>query len=110
MYPSKLCTTIENEDKTHRIRLLYQEIPAMRIVFYKSVLCPRCYLAKKYLLAVCSTLPDVQIEEVEFMKSPVQAWQEGIRMVPTVKIGDNILSGLYLNKELIANFVAHNYH
>lgn len=82
----------------------------MHIVFYKSVLCPRCYLAQKYLLAVCSAQPDIQIEEVECMKSPLQTWQEGIRMVPAVKIGDNILSGLYLNKESIANFVALNYH
>ena len=78
----------------------------MRIVFYKSVLCPRCHLAKKHLLAVCSAHPRLQIEEVELVTSPLRAWRDGIKMVPALKIGDNVLSGLYLSKTAITDFLA----
>ncbi len=77
----------------------------MRIVFYKSVLCPRCFLAKKHLLAVCSAHPHLQIEEVELVTSPLRTWRDGIKMVPALKVGDNVLSGLYLSKEAITDFV-----
>lgn len=80
----------------------------MRIVFYKSVLCPRCHLAKRHLLAACATHPDVQIEEVELMKSPLRALREGIKMVPALQIGDNILSGLYLSKKSITAFISNH--
>jgi hypothetical protein len=78
----------------------------MRIIFYKSKLCPRCYVAGKHLLALCSTIPDLQVEEVEILTSPLRAWQDGIRMVPALKVGDAVLSGMYLSQESITNFVA----
>jgi len=78
----------------------------MHIVFYKSRLCPRCHLARKHLLAVCSAHPCLQVEEVEFMTSPLRTWRDGIKMVPALKIGDTVLSGLYLSKREIIEFVA----
>ncbi len=77
----------------------------MRIIFYKSKLCPRCFIAGKYLQALCSTTPGLLVEEVELLTSPLRTWQDGIRMVPALKIGDAVLSGIYLSQEAIVDFV-----
>jgi hypothetical protein len=83
-----------------------QESTTMRIVFYKTRLCPRCFLARKHLLAACATHANLQIEEVELITSPLQTWRDGIKMVPALKVGETVLSGLYLSEEAIADFVA----
>ncbi len=77
----------------------------MHIIFYKSKCCPRCFLAKQHLLAICSKKPHLQIEEVEVLTSPLRTWQEGIKMVPALKVGDAVLSGLYLSRKSITDFV-----
>ncbi|EKD35233.1 MAG: Glutaredoxin 2 [uncultured bacterium] len=76
------------------------------ITFYRSNLCPRCHLARKYLQQLASADSSLRIEEVDALLSPRQAWQDGIRMIPAVKIGDQILSGLYLSRDDIAAFIA----
>ena len=83
-----------------------QQNAVMRIVFYKSKLCPRCFLAKKHLLAVCSAHPHLEVEEVELVTSPLRTWRDGIKMVPALKVGDNVLSDLYLSKKAITDFIA----
>lgn len=77
----------------------------MNIIFYKSLLCPRCALAGKHLKALRATYPHLQIEEVEILTSPHRAWREGIRMVPALRIGEHILSGVFLNKKAVFDFV-----
>ncbi len=106
-------STLDNRDgRPHntwladRIFTPFQEPAIMRIIFYKSKLCPRCYVAGKHLLALCSKIPDLQVEEVELLTSPLRTWQDGIRMVPALKIGDVVLSGIYLSQESITDFVA----
>ncbi len=77
----------------------------MHLIFYKSALCPRCFLAKRHLLTLRSTHPDLRIEEVEILTAPLRAWRDGIKMVPALKAGNAVLSGLYLNKQEITDFV-----
>ncbi|MFH0783431.1 MAG: hypothetical protein V2B20_15965 [Pseudomonadota bacterium] len=77
----------------------------MHIIFYKSKLCPRCFLVKKQLLAICQEHPHFQIEEVEILTSPLRTFRDGINMVPALKIGDDILSGMYLSKKKIIDFI-----
>ncbi len=77
----------------------------MHIIFYKSKLCPRCFITRRHLSALRCKHPHLQIEEVEVLTSPLRAWRDGIMMVPALKIGDSVLSGLYLNKGKIANFL-----
>ena len=77
----------------------------MDITFYKSSLCPRCAFAKKHLKALSTAYPHLRIEEVDILASPRRAWQEGIRMVPALKIGNRILSGVYLGKKAIYDFI-----
>lgn len=77
----------------------------MDIIFYRSRLCPRCFLVKRQLLTICKEHPQFQIEEVEILASPLRAFKDGVKMVPALKVGDDILSGIYLSKNKIIEFV-----
>jgi glutaredoxin len=78
----------------------------MQITFYKSNLCPRCAMAGRHLRALSAEISDVTVEEIDIFTSPRRAWRDGIRMVPALKIGEKVLSGLYLSRETIADFLA----
>lgn len=77
----------------------------MQISLYKSSLCPRCFLAKKYLLEITAPHPDIQLKIIDVVSAPRQSWNEGIRMIPALKIDEHILSGLVLGKADIADFI-----
>ena len=80
----------------------------MKITLYKSSLCPRCYLAKKHLQAITSGQTDVEIEEVDILLSPGRAWSDGVRMIPTLKIGNELLTGVIVKREAIEDFINNN--
>ena len=80
----------------------------MQIILYRSNLCPRCFLAKKYLLQITGDNPEIQIEEVDILGSPQRCLQDGIRMVPALVIGDDKLSGAFLSKKAIKAFINHH--
>jgi len=77
----------------------------MKITLYRSNLCPRCYLARKYLLQIVEDTPDIQIEEVDILGSPQRCLQDGIRMVPALVINGDKLSGIFLSKKAIQSFI-----
>ncbi len=77
----------------------------MKITLYRSNLCPRCYLARKYLLEIVGDDPGIQIEEVDILGSPQRCIQNGIRMVPALVIDKDKLSGIFLNKKAIKAFI-----
>ena len=78
----------------------------MQITFYKSALCPRCYLAGKYLRELTSNQPGIEIETVDVLQAPTRLLADGIRMIPTLKIGNRQLSGWFLRKNTIREFLA----
>lgn len=78
----------------------------MQIIFYKSNLCPRCAMAGRHLRALSAENPDFDVEEVDIITSPRRAWRDGIRMVPALRVGEKVLSGLYLSRETIIDFLA----
>lgn len=77
----------------------------MHIILYRTKLCPRCFLAKKYLLELTRDRPEIHIEEREAFLSVPQLRQEGISMIPAIKIGDQLLSGIFLNRVQIKAFL-----
>ncbi len=77
----------------------------MLITFYKSSLCPRCYLAKKALLSLASSNSDINIEEIDVITSPKTALNAGITMIPAIRIGEKTLWSLYLSRQKIEEFV-----
>jgi len=62
-------------------------------------------LAKKYLAEIAENDPEIQIEEVDIIGSPRRCLQDGIRMVPALMIGEDKLSGIFLNKKAIKTFI-----
>jgi len=81
---------------------------AMHITFYRSALCPRCHLAKRYLTEITSRMQEIDVEYVNIVSAPLRAWNDGIRMVPALKIDTRILSGMLLSRDNIADFIAHS--
>lgn len=80
----------------------------MLIILYRTKLCPRCFLARKYLSLLTRGIPNLQIEEREVFFSPLKAAKEGIRMIPAIKVGEQVLSGAVLTKGQIRNFLQEN--
>lgn len=78
----------------------------MHIIFYRSALCPRCYLVKRYLLELTAKLPEIVVEEVDIVAKPLRTWKDGIRMIPALKIDSRVLSGIFLSRDTIADFIA----
>ena len=76
------------------------------IVFYNSALCPRCMLARRALRRLRLQFPDMKIEEVDVVANPLRAWRDGIRMIPALRAGDDLLAGIFLREEAIRRFVA----
>ena len=75
------------------------------ITLYRSAICPRCHMARKHLIGLQKQYGEFFIEEVDIMVNPLRTWQDGIRMIPALKIDDKILSGLYLGREAIEKFI-----
>jgi len=77
----------------------------MKITLYRSNLCPRCFLARRYLLEIIKDNPDIEIEEVDILGSPQRCMQDKIRMVPALVIDRDKLSGIFLSKKAIKAFI-----
>ena len=77
------------------------------ITLYGSALCPRCLMAKRSLNRLRQS-EGLEIKVVDVMRHPLQSSQAGIRMIPAIKAGDKILSGLYLSEKAIQAFLNNN--
>lgn len=77
----------------------------MTILLYRTRFCPRCALARKHLLALIGDQPELQLEEREVLSSWKDARVAGIRMIPAIRVGNDILSGIYLTRDDIRRFL-----
>ncbi len=82
----------------------------MHISLYKSSLCPRCYVTKKYLLELTAQHPEIRVEIIDVATEPRRSWNDGIRMIPALKIDGHILSAIFINRTDIANFINRHKH
>jgi hypothetical protein len=78
----------------------------MHITLYKSILCPRCHLARKHLFEIAAGDPALEVDEIDILTAPRHSWNAGIRMIPALRINDHILSAMFLSKTAIADFIA----
>lgn len=62
-------------------------------------------MVDRALTKILKDYPDIEVEKVDIMTSPARAWKEGIRMIPALKSGKEILSGILLSEEGIRRFV-----
>jgi hypothetical protein len=49
--------------------------------------------------------PEIEIEEVDIGTSPLRAWKDGVRFIPTFKCGDKSLSGILPSRREIQDFL-----
>jgi predicted DsbA family dithiol-disulfide isomerase len=77
----------------------------MKIVFYKTFLCPRCFLTGRALARLRRELPELEIETVEVTRDPLRAWQDGVRMLPAVCREGKMLTGLLLTYADLRKFL-----
>jgi glutaredoxin len=77
----------------------------MHVVLYKTLLCPRCFLAERALKSLHKEFQELSIETVEVTREPLRAWQDGVRMLPTVTCNEKSLSGLFLTTNALRDFL-----
>ena len=49
--------------------------------------------------------PELEIEMGDVVSSPLRTWKDGIRLFPAIKKGEEILSGIFLDKKTITAFL-----
>ncbi|MBU0665022.1 MAG: hypothetical protein KJ990_10815 [Proteobacteria bacterium] len=62
-------------------------------------------MARKTLYELIDNKPEIDVEEVDIITNPVRVWKDGIRFIPTLKSGDKTLSGVFLSRMEIQNFL-----
>lgn len=78
----------------------------MKVELYYSIFCPRCLYAGRVLKKLRKEYPELEIETVEISLNLSRARREKIRAIPTLKMGENRLSGLLLTPGRIRRFLA----
>jgi len=76
----------------------------MKIIFYRSAVCPRCLLAARELKKLQEEY-DFMVSEVEVTTNPLKTWKAGIRMIPALECNGEVLAGLYLGSAKIRRFI-----
>ena len=77
----------------------------MKIVFYKTFICPRCFLTGRALVRLRREYPELEIETVEVSRDPLRAWQDGVRMVPAIRYQGKNLAGILLTTATLRDFL-----
>lgn len=62
-------------------------------------------MALKVLGEIKKERPELEIEMVDVVSSPLRAWKDGIRMIPAMKAGEKKLSAILLDKKTISAFL-----
>jgi hypothetical protein len=62
-------------------------------------------MARKTLYELIDSNPEIEVEEVDVVTSPLRAWRDGVRFIPTLKSGDKTLTGVFLSHSEIQGFL-----
>ncbi len=62
-------------------------------------------MAKKALYELLSNMEDVNLEEVEVMTNPMRTLKDGVKFIPTLKCGEEQVSGILLSRSKIEEFL-----
>ena len=80
----------------------------MTIEIYKSALCPRCAYALHSLKKLQEEFKDIEIITYDIATNFKVFKNEGIRMLPTIKINDNKKSWIFPSTKDVRNFILEN--
>ncbi len=59
----------------------------MKIIYYKSLLCPRCLATNRLVARVRREHPEIEIEEIEVLTNLARAKHDRVMMLPTLIVG-----------------------
>ncbi len=59
----------------------------MKILYYKSLICPRCIWTNRLMSQLRRAHPEIEIEEVELLTNLSRARADGVQTLPTLIIG-----------------------
>lgn len=82
----------------------------MKVELYRTILCPRCLYVGRVLRKLAAHQPRIELELIEVTTNPERSRAAGIRTVPTLKIGNDLLSGLILTPRKIRRFIEDHLH
>ena len=77
----------------------------MKIEFYRTILCPRCLYVSHALKKIVVNSPHLELETIEVATHLTRSRQAGITTVPTIRIGNDVLTGLILTPQMIRRFI-----
>ena len=60
----------------------------MKIIYYKSLVCPRCISTNRLIARLRREHPKIEIEEIEVLTHLSRALNDGVMMLPTLIVGD----------------------
>ena len=80
----------------------------MKIELFRTILCPRCLFVSRTLKKIVTGSPQLELETIEVAINLTRTRQAGIKTVPAIKIGNDILTGLILTPRLIRCFIEHH--
>jgi len=75
------------------------------VTFYHSVICPRCQMASRSLSQLLDEFPHINLEKVEYLANLGRSRRDGVRAIPTLVSGERQLSGFYLTRNRIRQFL-----
>jgi hypothetical protein len=62
-------------------------------------------LVSRELTKLQQEFPELEIEKVDILAEPGRTLKDGVKMIPTLKAGDRLLSGIFLSSAKIRNFI-----
>ena len=77
----------------------------MLISFYHISLCPRCANTRKHLQELLGPTYPQTITEINVLTQPAKAVKDKVRLVPALKIDNDLLSGVFLSRQSIKEFL-----
>ncbi len=60
----------------------------MKVIYYKSIICPKCIPTNRLIKQLKREHPEIQVEEIEIITHMSQAKKDGVHHVPTIIAGD----------------------
>ncbi len=74
----------------------------MKVVYYKSIICPKCIPTNRLIKRLKQTHPEIEVEEIEILRHMGRAKAEGVRHVPTIIAGQRRFYAAPTMEELLA--------
>jgi len=79
---------------------------AKKVVFYHSVICPRCHVSNALLRRALRRHPDVEVTKIEILTNRDRARKAGVRSFPALVAEGRTLSGILLTPGAIERFLS----